>query len=95
MRNCLTYAVGKYIKAGGYLVVRKSRFAQEIGASRWNPAHLVPHFLHMSGDFVLTQYVPTREDRENMRRRGAFRQWLALWHFDGEIREGDHAPSDN
>jgi len=89
MRNCLTYAVSQYAKNGGYLVMRKSQFAKAIGAGRWHIAHMVPHFLHMDRDKRITQYVPTDEQKQGMLKKGAFKQWLALWHFDGCVVEGD------
>ena len=89
MKNCLTYAVSQYMKNGGYLVMRKSQFAETIGAGRWHVAHLVPHFLHMDSDKRITQYVPTEDQKLEMAQKGAFCQWLALWHFDGCVVEDD------
>jgi len=45
------YAFRKYLKTGGYLLVRKSRFGG------W------PHFLHMDGDGNITQWQPDEKLR--------------------------------
>jgi len=44
--SCLFYAFRKYFRAGGYLLVRKSRFGW------W------PHFLHMDNNGNITQWQP-------------------------------------
>ena len=86
MKNCLTYALCMWMRFGGYLLVRKSRFIEEFNnPSCWHPAHLVPHFLHRSTDHVVTQYLPTAEDKAASQHQGAFVKWLKLWHFNGEI----------
>ena len=92
MRNCLTYALSMWLKHGGYLMIRKSRFVDEFpGATRWHPAHLVPHFLHRSREHVITQYTPTDADRAASAHLGGFSRWLKLWHFDGHISGDDKA----
>ncbi len=81
MKNCFTYAFGMWLKTGGYLMIRKSEFIKEFpNASRWHPAHLIPHFLHRSDDRVVTQYKPI-----NAGPPSAFRKWLRLWHFEGKV----------
>ena len=44
--NCLIYALLKWYREGGYLVIRKSRFGW------W------PHFLHMDTARKITHYSP-------------------------------------
>ncbi len=87
MKNCLTYALGKYLREGGYLLVRQSLAARMFGVSHWSPIRLVPHFLHMTEDGVVTQYVPTEEQIER-HSRNLVLFWLSLWHFDGRVVEG-------
>jgi len=95
VKNCLTYALGMWLKHGGYLLIRKSRFVDEFpGANWWHPAHLVPHFLHRSKEMVITQYLPTDADRAASVKLGAFRRWLKLWHFDGHITGDDKVEAD-
>jgi len=94
VKNCLTYAVGMWLRYGGYLLIRKSRFVEEFGAvSRWHPAHLVPHFLHRSKDHMITQYTVTEEARIASRGHSGFRKWLKLWHFEGVIMGDDERVS--
>jgi hypothetical protein len=45
--RCLTYAVGKWVREGGYLLVRRSHFSR-----------LCPHLLHMDRSGRITQFVP-------------------------------------
>lgn len=89
MKNCLTYATGKWQREGGYLVIRRSRAAARFGIkSRLHPVYWVPHFLHMSPDGVITQYVPP-EAMVHEHSMSLWKFWLALWHFHGEVRTGD------
>ena len=79
-----------WIRHGGYLLIRKSRFIDEFpGASHWHLANLVPHFLHRSKDKVITQYLPTDADRAKAAKMGGFRRWLKMWHFDGYVAGDD------
>lgn len=58
--RCLTYALGKWAREGGYLVIRRSRWG-------W-----FPHFLHLSADRQrLTHMVPLLP-----RRRGSPPIWF-------------------
>jgi len=57
MKNCLTYALTKWYKEGGYLVIRKSKYVW------W-----VPHFLHMTEKGLITQYVPKNIPKNPLRR---------------------------
>lgn len=92
MKNCLTYALKMWLQRGGYVLIRRSRFHEEFGpVSKWHPAFWVPHFLHRTKDHIVTQYVPTEEDRAAGKYQSAFRKWLKLWHFDGVIA-GDDPP---
>ncbi len=45
--RCLTFAIGKWIKEGGYLWVRASHYSR-----------LLPHFGHMDKDGHITQFGP-------------------------------------
>jgi hypothetical protein len=86
MTNCLTYALCMWIKHGGYIMMRKSLFIEEFpGASKWHPAHLVPHFLHRDKNYNVTQYTISPEERELSKHHSGLRKWLKLWHFDGVI----------
>lgn len=89
MKNCLTYALSTWHRDGGYLLVRRSLAARMFGIrSRWHPVMWVPHFLHMSREGVITQYVPTEETvAEHQGHLLSF--WLGLWHFDGRVITGD------
>lgn len=94
MQNCLTYAVGKWRREGGYILIRRS-FAWELFGCEdvpwWHPRRLVwlvPHFLHRDYLGRVTQYVPTAEQvRQHRTCLPCF--WLSLWHFDGEVIEGN------
>ena len=93
--NCLTYALNKWLREGGYLLVRQSRLAREFGiTSNWHPASWVPHFLHRAKDHTVTQFTATDEQRERNKQRGLFRTWLTLWHFNGEIVGDDERTID-
>lgn len=46
MNNCLLYALGKFMREGGYLIIRKSRFGW------W------PHLLHSSDLETITDFRP-------------------------------------
>jgi hypothetical protein len=94
--NCLNYAVGKWWREGGYVLVRRSFIAKECGIeSLWHPASWVPHFLHRTKDHVITQFVPTKAQRDRNYKRGIwptlFISWLTLWWHEGEI-VGDDLP---
>ena len=92
MRNCLTYALGMWLKEGGYILIRRSLFIKEFAnAGKYHPARLVPHFLHRSKSMVVTQYVPSEKSAETMKSLSAFRKWLRLWNFDGVIAGDDPA----
>lgn len=94
MKNCFTYAVGRWWAEGGYLMVRRSLAWElfRVAELPWySPARLVwlvPHFLHKAYSGRITQYVPTPEqiDRHS---HSLLRFWLSLWHFDGIVVEGD------
>ena len=92
MKNCLTYALMKWIREGGCFMTRKSRFIEEFpGASKWHPAHLVPHFMHRDKAHNVTQYTVSEEDREASKHHSGLRKWLKLWHFNGVITGDDKA----
>ena len=88
--NCLSYALAKLAKEGGYLMVRRSKFAAVHGiTNRWSPFYWVPHFLHRSRAGVVTQYRLTDDQCVRDWKRGAFRSWLGLWDFDGAVAGDD------
>ena len=89
MRNCLTYALGMWIKHGGYVKIRRSLIARLHGVGKWHWLNLVPHFLHESKDGYITQLVRNPEENAKAKRLGPWMDWLWLWHFDGVIVEGD------
>jgi hypothetical protein len=90
--NCLTYAFGKWLREGGYLLVRRSKLAEEFGiTSKLHPASWVPHFLHRDHNHVVTQYTATDWQRTCNQQRGLFRTWLTLWHFKGVVVGDDKA----
>jgi hypothetical protein len=89
-RNCLTYALSKWLNDGGYIMVRKSMIAELHGVGKYHVLNLVPHFLHKSRNGVITQLVRTPEENERAKSKGPWFDWLWLWHFDGMILEGDH-----
>lgn len=89
MKNCLTYAFRTWVREGGYLLCRRSMAGAKFGIrSKWHPVSWVPHFLHMSREGVITQYVPTEAQVEE-HAGDLFKFWLALWHFDGRVITGD------
>jgi hypothetical protein len=94
VRNCLTYALGQWWRRGGYLVVRRSLAWEFFNISArpwWSPARLVwlvPHFLHKDYDGRITQYVPTVAQIER-HSENLLRFWWGLWHFDGQVVDGD------
>lgn len=84
--NCLTYALGKFIKEGGYLMMRRSQFAEVVGIkSKFNPLYWTPHFLHRTKTGVITQYLPTEDQKERHKKLTCFKVWLSLWHFEGVV----------
>jgi len=84
--NCLTYAFNKWLREGGYLLMRKSKLAEEFGIkSKWHPVSWVPHFLHRDKNHVVTQYTATDEQRAANQKRGVLKTWINLWNFEGEI----------
>lgn len=90
--NCFTYAVGKWMNEGGYILMRRSQLRLMFPRPWWHPVNLVPHFLHRGWDHVVTQYVPTAEQKQKHLKDGLWRAWLDLWHFDGEVI-GDDKPN--
>jgi hypothetical protein len=89
--NCFTFAFWKWVREGGYLMIRRSQLPKLFGiTSKWHPAMWVPHFLHRTHDKVVTQYVPTDEQKAEHRRVGVLRAWLDLWHFKGKVIGDDH-----
>lgn len=94
MRNCLTYALGRWVTRGGYIVVRRSLAFELFDCARlpwWHirrAVWLVPHFLHRDYSGRLTQYVPTHEQVQT-HKHNIWRFWLSLWHFRGQVIEGD------
>lgn len=89
MQNCLSYALTKWRREGGYILVRRSLAGRKFGiASRWHPVSWVPHFLHMSKEGVITQYAPTEEQVEE-HKGSVWKFWLSLWHFEGRVVHGD------
>ena len=89
MNNCLTYAIGKWIKEGGYILIRRSHFYKDFNLSWWHPLYWLPHFLHRSPGKTITQYSPTEEQRKTFREKGLFYTWFRLWHIEGYIRGDD------
>lgn len=89
MRNCLTYAVGMWIKHGGYVRVRRSMIVRLHCLGPWHMFNLVPHFLHESKDGTITQLVRTDAENERAKKLGPWLDWMWLWHFDGKVVYGD------
>lgn len=94
MNNCLTYAIKKWRREGGYLLVRRSLAYEIFDASSFSfwslrrVVFLVPHFLHQSYDGRITQFVPT-EKQIDKDKGSVIRFLVSLWSFDGHIIEGD------
>ena len=89
MRNCLTYALGMWLREGGYIRMRRSMIARLHGVGKWHVFNLVPHFLHESKAGRLTQLVRTDAENARAKRLGPLLDWLWLWHFTGKVVEGD------
>src|SRR6056297_1676762 len=87
MKNCLTYAVPKWWREGGCLVIRRARILELFGykVTPWHPMFWVPHFAHLSCLGVITQYTATPQARAEHKSGGVWRFWLYLWHFEGQI----------
>ena len=92
MKNCLTYALMKWLREGGYLMMRRSHLAREFGiTNKWHPASWVPHFLHRDKQHNVTQYTVTDEHRVKEKEHGLFWAWSRLWTFDGHVTGDDKA----
>lgn len=96
MRNCLSYAVTKWWREGGYIAMRRS-LAWElfaVGKRPWySPARLViivPHFLHFDRDGQMTQYVPTPQQVAR-HKRCLLKFFFSLLYFRGHVVKGDAA----
>lgn len=89
MRNCLTYAIGMWLKHGGYIRMRRSMIARLHGVGPWHVFNLAPHFLHESKDGRLTQLVRTDAENARAKELGPWLDWLWLWRFTGHVVEGD------
>ncbi len=89
MRNCLTYAVGMWIKHGGYVRVRRSMIVRLHGLGPWHIFNLVTHFLHEDKDGTVTQLVRTEFENELAKCRGPWLDWLWLGYFGGRVVYGD------
>ena len=88
--NCLTYALRKYFKEGGYVMMRRSRLASDFNIkNKWHPANWVPHFLHRDRSHNITQYTPTNTHREEAQKRGLLWAYLQLWNFSGTVTGDD------
>ena len=94
--NCLTYALRKYFKEGGYVMMRRSRLASDFNIeNKWHPANWVPHFLHRDKSHNITQYTPTNIHREEAQKRGLLWAYLQLWHFSGTVTGDDEMEIEN
>lgn len=73
--NCILYALRQWLRHGGYLIVRKSRFL-------W----LVPHVLWAPpgglDEATVRHFVPEEPTRQ------PWRVWRALW-FRGRVKTDD------
>jgi hypothetical protein len=94
MKNCLTYAMKKWINEGGYLLIRRSCAFEAFGVKNdpWYSLRrlvwFVPHFLHCSYEGEITQFLPTAQQLEKDK-KCLLRFFLSLWRFDGTIVKGD------
>ena len=92
--NCLFYAVGQWLKHGGYILMRRSHFAEEFNVtSRWHPAWYIPHFLHRTKAHEVTQFTADPKFSEMPNTPSKFKAWLMLWWFEGKII-GDDKPKE-
>jgi hypothetical protein len=79
-----------WFRYGGYLLIRRSRLAQNFGiTNKWHPAMWVPHFLHISKELQVTQYIPTKQEKIKDLKRGVnltlLYRCLTLWWFKGYV----------
>lgn len=74
--NCLTWALRKQQKEGGYLVIRWCR-TNRIKWLKW------PHFLYLSNEHneVLQHYIPVRDEKK--------RKYFPHPWFEGRIKQSD------
>ncbi len=75
--------------------MRKSLIAKLHGVGKWHWLNLVPHFLHQTREGHVTQLVRTPEENEKAKQLGPWLDWLWLWHFKGQIIEGDKGFTDD
>lgn len=81
--NCWVFALDKYRRDGGYLIVRASRSAALLG---WP----VPHVMWAAAlppDAEVEHFAPAPEDQ----RRARFFAWFAFW-FRGQVYNRETKP---
>lgn len=74
--NCLIYALRKWWREGGYLVIRRSH------ASRF-----IPHVLHLDADMCahkrcMSHFVPCRQKMD-------WKKFVHKLWFTGKVKKGD------
>lgn len=73
--NCILYALRQWLRHGGYLIVRKSRYLWLVPHVLWSP----PGGLD---EATVRHFVPEEPTRQ------PWRVWRALW-FRGRVKEDD------
>ena len=91
MENCMSWAIRQRLLKGGALIIRSSRFADELltedkrdGFLYWL-ARRIPHFLWKDESGDVWQYTVTEEWRDRWRGKGLLAPWFALWFYDGQV----------
>lgn len=74
--NCLIYAIRKWIKEGGYLVIRRSHASK-----------IIPHFLHLDDSACfdkqcLSQFAPDYP-------KSTWQKFVHKLWFKGTVKRGD------
>lgn len=91
-RNCISWAVPRFLKHGGYLVFRRSHFCRypfRYRFLRW-AARRIPHALWLTKEGHLLHYTVTDEQDREYWNRGLLAALVSAVHFKGKVKEGDN-----
>lgn len=94
-RNCITWAVPRWWKGGGYLVLRLSRhdpYQFKSPIVRWIASRIIHFGWVQPGDPLpwMTHYTITEEQHLAYWAKGKWAALLSLVHFDGYVKKGDY-----
>lgn len=89
-RNCITWAVPRWLKNGGHLVIRRSEFRNypfRHPAARWL-AKWVPHVMWITPDGILLHYTVTPAQHDAYWDKGLWAVIKSAVHFEGVVLVG-------